>query len=531
MRATDQTCARRAATWRQGGAWVLVLPMLLAGAGCADIEGADVDAQDIVVQTGAVTATPSALNPDKVLLVRDISVVDRDFGTTGDPARTVDPCKSTSEADANRHWTFGYLMKQMALRSGMSVSDFAAGWLIRWGVTSLVWATPDPGTVPFNPSTTLNEVIDPEVAFTPTEGEDTIPGLVLHLWRKASCMQAAGRDIEDPAVDSICPPDRVATTPLAMNKAPFRLLAIVNRPDLRKVRYFGEGNAGELRFVFQILNPMVRDRDGSGACTGLDGPGTSATEGDNQLVILEYAANKADPKAYERQWEALNTLTLNSSTYRNQLQAITDSVVNSGAAPSNVNQSALIRIRTNTTVTNSTWILREFMIATNKGLEPVEVKQTPLPQLNDHPDASNDPLLSNWVNANQTPILNQTHRVPPTYQGQRLLAFKGENLQFNTFWQMAGVSNNDVRHKLSLNTCSGCHGLETGNGSFNNTGNAFAMILARHYRQRSVISSFISGVGKDGQPYQISDPGNNNVKRSFNEFKVRQTEMWNLIYR
>ena len=74
-------------------------------------------------------------------------------------------------------------------------------------------------------------------------------------------------------------------------------------------------------------------------------------------------------------------------------------------------------------------------------------------------------------------------------------------------------------------------GVQTGAGHVNNTGNQFAMVLPRHYRQRSVISSFITGVGKDGQPYQVTDPGNNSVKRTFSEFKVRQTELWNLIYR
>jgi hypothetical protein len=159
------------------------------------------------------------------------------------------------------------------------------------------------------------------------------------------------------------------------------------------------------------------------------------------------------------------------------------------------------------------------------------VKQTPLNELNDHLNPSNNPLLSNWVNANQTAIVNQTHLLPSMYQGQRLRGFKGVNLQHSTWWKMLGVSNNDARHKLSLNTCSGCHGLETGAGNANNTGNQFAMVLPRHYRQRSAISSFITGVGKDGQPYRVTDPANNNVTRTFSEFKVRQTELWNLIYR
>jgi hypothetical protein len=32
------------------------------------------------------------------------------------------------------------------------------------------------------------------------------------------------------------------------------------------------------------------------------------------------------------------------------------------------------------------------------------------------------------------------------------------------YWTAGGIANNDARHKLSLNTCNGCHGEESHTG-------------------------------------------------------------------
>ena len=70
------------------------------------------------------------------------------------------------------------------------------------------------------------------------------------------------------------------STTLAMNRAPFRLLAIVNRFDLRKSpRRFGEGASGELRFVFSPL-------DLDNGCQEYANPVLTDKQGE-QLVILE----------------------------------------------------------------------------------------------------------------------------------------------------------------------------------------------------------------------------------------------------
>jgi hypothetical protein len=507
-----------------GMAWHLLGPALMASTvvACGDYNGADEGDWELgSTAQELVTARPSDLDPDRVLLVRHVDVVDND---KSEPQRTVDPCMTSTLADGNRHWTFGYLLQQMAAKSWngarnrpYSASELAIDWLSKWANVSQVWATPAPGAVPFNPSSTLAETVEPErTPNHPAEVADNVPQMVLDRWRKASCLQARNTDIEAPNADSVCPPATVAATPLAMNRAPFRLLAIVNRPDLRSPRYFGEGNAGELRFVFQILDPLRRYSVDDVSCAGMNTPvaGGGTDNADNQLIILEYAANKSDPKAYARQWEALNAFEPPTEAYRTRLQAITDGIVNAGAAPKNASQSALIRIRTNTTVDNGTWFLREFMIATNTLLVPVEVKQTPMLKFD------NKQLLTDWANANSAPISQQTHLLPSKYAGQFFRGLKSENLAGASFWTAAVPS--DVRHKLSVNTCSGCHSRETGS--------PFSHVHARVYDSGSTISSFLSGFDDEGQPYQVEDPLTHQL-RPFHALADRQTSMWNLIYR
>lgn len=528
------------APFRAGSLSASLLALAL-GAGCAFDATGGGEPEELGSQTSALTAQPSDLNPEKVLLVRDVSVVDHD-GTSNpnDPPRTVDPCKSSNLNDGNRHWTFGYLMTQMAARSfnrarnrAYTASELATDWLQKWANASDVWTSPAPGSVPFNPSSKLGEQVQPDLGIGPAE--KTVAAMTLNRWRMASCLQAAGRPVEEPNADFYCPGSKLATTALAMNKAPFRLLAIVNRPDLRSPRLFGEGNAGELRFVFEILDPTHKQRvydpaqnlwvPGDGSCQGMDTTmaGGGSNNAEIQLLILEYAANKSDPKAYERSWEALNTKVLGSTDYVNALQAITDGIVNAGAAPNNANQSALIRIRTNTSVDDENWTLREFMIATDSTLVPVEVKQTPFDSIN----ATKD--LSAWSFRNESAIIAGTDllptRFPPdptyTYTTSRFRGTKSNNQTGSTFWSGPGLDGL-LRHKLSLATCNGCHSAETGNGFFH--------VRPRLYKQTSAISGFLSGVDPNGQPFQVADPVSGEI-RSFAELRSRQTSMWNLIYR
>jgi hypothetical protein len=54
------------------------------------------------------------------------------------------------------------------------------------------------------------------------------------------------------------------------------------------------------------------------------------------------------------------------------------------------------------------------------------------------------------------------------------------------FWSAPNVTNNEARHKFSLNTCNGCHGAET------NT--RFLQVNPRDPGQASILSGFLTGV-------------------------------------
>jgi hypothetical protein len=103
-----------------------------------------------------------------------------------DPARTFDVCTGTGTPMGK--WTFGHLMTEMANQSATSISpsDFARQWLAKWETTQTVNTFPIPARAQITAS-------------------------IINPW-----LTASGN-----------------TGQLDLAKAPFRLLAIVNRVDLR----------------------------------------------------------------------------------------------------------------------------------------------------------------------------------------------------------------------------------------------------------------------------------------------------------
>ena len=162
-----------------------------------------------------------------------------------DPGRTFNPC--TNVGTANGLWTFGHLMTQMANQAatGIAPPDFARSWLAQW-------ETPQ----------TVNSFTIPARA--------NIVSRIVQPWLAAS-----------------------GGTTLDMTKAPFRLLAIVNRLDLRQNLIYGGGSAGEARFVFGAV-------DLTNNCAPLP-----------FSVIFEYGITKnscQQVKEWGKQWYALRTL-------------------------------------------------------------------------------------------------------------------------------------------------------------------------------------------------------------------------------
>ena len=264
---------------------------------------------------------------------------------------------------------------------------------------------------------------------------------------------------------------RTANGKLDLARAPMRLLAIVNRLDLKDL---SKGKAGEGRLVYGVLDPR-----------GLPMEFT---------VIFEYAM-VANDEVQARAWadavHALQTLPFPSEAYNAALQALTDRITVRGAQPTGPNGSALIDIRTNEIALSGQWQLREFRISSETGrMVPAPVAQTP--------DASFNfsETLARFINANETSILAETHESPALFEDAPFQA----SAVFNNidFWDAPGINNPEARHKLSLNTCNGCHGGETGT--------PFLHVHPRAPNEASRLSGFLTGIN-------LQDPVTNEPRR------------------
>jgi cytochrome c553 len=437
-----------------------------------------------------VIALETLVNPDpeRVLLVRDVAVVE-------DALRTSDPCISTDPTDANKKWTFGYLIGQMAnqAKTGISPSKFATEWLKEWSAKS---------------RTVNSDTVRP-VNYFPYR---KVAAEALRQWRCHSGMSkccnifpldADGDFDATKQVVKDCNTE-ASTKSLQMNKAPFRLLAIVNRLDLRHNMFFGEGLAGELRFVFGVLDLDVLQTNSDACFTRqiihwdrpLTGNEPSERGNPTSTVILEYAVDRksqADVVAWANQWNQLDAQDFNTRAghhfYTTQLEAITESVVTAGkgAGKNRANGSELIRIRTNESGDDAFWQLREFVInSTAKVPRSATIKQTPSKQWAD--GAPRESQLADWINQNETAILNKRHKVPNTdpITGKALLGGQTGHLDVLGQWTAAKrVRNPKARHMFSVATCNGCHGRET------NTD--FAHIEPRDFGQHAELSQFLTG--------------------------------------
>jgi len=280
---------------------------------------------------------------------------------------------------------------------------------------------------------------------------------------------------------------RTASGALDLAHAPFRLLAISNRIDLHNV---SAGSAGEGRFAFGILdqfgNPL------------------------QMTLIVEFnipASSAQDVNDLANAWHGLSSLPFPSEQYNAALQAITDKFTARNAAPGRVNGSALGQLRTNDFFTLGEWEFREFHLAASNGfLHPAPVALTPDASLN------GTTTLADYLNANATDILNVTHVVPETFEGQ---PFQGGSMITDFFtWNAPGVDT-EVRAKFAQNTCNGCHTspLETNTFVF--------QIQPRSLGQESTLSPFLLGT-------QVFDPFAN-VFRNFNELARRGRVLHDIV--
>ena len=368
---------------------------------------------------------PFGVDPARELLITSTRVVE-------DPLRTHDACSGNGTQMGA--WTFGKLVTEIANEpvTGIRPADLAEAWLDQW-----------------KSDLSVNGFTVPQRALGVQRLLDSWPRLL------------DGR--------------------LDLARAPFRLLAIVNRQDLRgNMLYGGSGDAGEARLVFGALN-----------CGGAIASPRIPQAMDFK-VIFEYGVPKNSCPAvrnWARQWRALGTLVLGSPAYNDALQAITDQFtlrdLNRSRLP---NRSAINQVRTNefslhNTPADAFWQLRESKLS-GKGdlagwLLHTTIAQTPDRSLN------NTLTLRDFINDHELAILDGAHLVPLRHPGDS--PFRGGHVDPGSGFSFghAGVLNPEARHRFSLATCSGCHTRDTRT--------SFLHIEPRVLGAESQLSDFLTG--------------------------------------
>jgi len=409
----------------------------------------------------------------KTLMITDLGVVE-------DPSRTFNPC--TQSGNPNGAWTFGELMRQMAspnsstIVTDLQVSNFVRNWLNTWN---------------------SNQSLNSETLSARNQIQNIITD-----WENKSSVSAGGI--------------------LDMKFAPYKLIAIVNRLDLRGSSGYGFSNAGEGRFVFNALTPT---------CNSMQ-----------FTVIFEYGINKrscSSVKAFAQEWDDLNSLTLGSNAYNIALENITDQFVPSGTNPAKPNENSINQIRTNEIALGSPWELREFNLNTSGQLELVTVKQEPAVKYNAKLSNADVERLVAFINTNQTDIENNDYIIPenvplnstsstPTTEflgGKSHTTFPPTGTPPNVHhWNgttspgITFINSNDARHIFSLNTCSGCHGGET--QTF------FTHINPTNFGTEASLSGFLTGINVVDA---ANRPSGSPTSRSFNDLLRRENDLDGLI--
>jgi hypothetical protein len=358
----------------------------------------------------------ASIDPARELFVTDLSVVDDTRYTTWGGCTDQDP---------DGGWSFGRLIDNMLpdrMHNPYGRSQFILSWLKTW-----------------EHDQTVNGQLIP--------ARPLIRSVIIDPWRTAS--GCAGSDV---------------ACVLDMAKAPFRLLAIVNRPDLRRVPTSSEpGMAGQGRFVFGALGANVERL-----------PFTVIFE--YQLPILY----SSDILSWAQRWHALGNYPF-GPRYNEKLFAVTRGFARRNAAPRLVNGSALLQIRTNevplSPVEPRLWEMREFVLSSSTGLlKPVTVKQEVRASLN------GTSSLGDWVAGNASAILAGTHVVPNTWLGQPFQAAAAP-VPSTLAWAVPGATE-EVRHAFGQGTCSGCHKSETAT--------SFLHVRTREAGSPSLLSAFLT---------------------------------------
>jgi len=406
--------------------------------------------------SGPITGNPDNIDVFSELMITDTRVIE-------DPERTYDPC--AQQGTPNGEWSFARLFRNIANqdRTGITPEELARVW--------------------------VDQIVNP----VSINGGSTFPTALEQAVLQNWIAESGGED-----------------QPLDLDKAPFKLLAIVNRIDLRTRR-----DAGEVRFVFGALRT---DR-----CVFEVSAGPAPYS-----VIFEYkkkGSSHKSRKRWGRKWHQLANLELGSAEYNRNLETLTRKVTSANInRKQRPNRSALSLLRTNAELDEGRiWLMREFKMAANSNplmrghIEHSTLTTTPTEAFN-KTDA-----LSEYMNANARKIAKNKHKIPlisaengePMASGSVFvgLPFTGQE----NFWEGSAAVPVDpeTRHLFSLNTCNGCHGRET-NTSFVHIDPERGVGLSAR------LSGFLTGS-------DVDDPTDPSTIRRFNELERRAQDLDALI--
>ena len=293
--------------------------------------------------------------------------------------------------------------------------------------------------------------------------------------------------------------------PLDFSFAPryFRLLGIVSRMDLQNDDPELETlKAGEGRFVFAPLPARI-----SGDNYVLDGLGKHEhVTNDSITCIFEYrlpGVTCEDQLVWAQRWHNLNRddLEFPSEDFNIELQAVTDLFATINADPDRPNGTALSQFRFNEIElalflspswncpapgSGRVWELREFrLFCEDGGQGDCEGRMFTETTVEQEPDRrhNNTELLADYINS----IDPNGYRVPLTLDvGGETVHFRGgHSLANGQRWAADGADPNLLRI-FALNTCSGCHEVETGT--------RFTHVKNRQPGQASQFSAFLEGM-------------------------------------
>lgn len=328
-------------------------------------------------------------------------------------------------ADTSAPFSFRAQMQWLA-GTGRDPLELTQAWLSRWENASEV----GPELAPVVPRTRLRTVLG-----EPWLGES---GVSLAQYVTPEPEPEGSYDPEpegsyDPAASG---GSEAGDEPTAdWSRAPFRLIAIVNRVDLAADAC--SGSAGELRYIYAALDPRSGD--------ALD-----------LTLILEvpYPSTRTAAE-WARAWKELGALS--GQDYADGLAALTLEI-QTDADPLRV------RLRSNEVALSEPgaplWELREFQLQVEQ--EALELVQVPLALT---PRADADPAeLSAYVLEHAEEIERAGAVLPESLRAGSAVV---ETADFS--WNVLGVSER-LRRAFSVQTCNGCHGGDTASLPFRHIG-------------------------------------------------------------